>query len=73
MPRVPEFGREVKLNGTALKYEGYNLTSDMFGGSQAKALMNMAQGANNVAKGAMDLANKIDDAKMLELSKALIS
>ena len=65
MPQIPEYNRQVKLNGTPLPYQNYSLTEDMFGGGQAKALVNMGGGLNNLANAALKLSEQIDDAKML--------
>ncbi len=71
MPQVPEYNRQVRLNGTPLPYENYRLTEDMFGGSQAKALSNMGGGLNNLANAALKISEQIDDAKMLEMSNQI--
>ncbi len=71
MPQVPEFSRETRLNGTALPYEHYNLTDDMFGGSQAKATMKMSEGFGELANKALKLSEQIDETKMVEMSNKL--
>ena len=71
MPQIPEYNRQVKLNGTPLPYQNYSLTEDMFGGGQAKALVNMGGGLNNLANAALKLSEQIDDAKMLEMSNQI--
>ena len=63
MPQVPEFSRETRLNGTAMPYEHYNLTDDMFGGSQAKATMKMSEGFGELANKALKLSEQIDETK----------
>lgn len=71
MPQVPEFSRETRLNGTALPYEHYNLTDDMFGGSQGKATMKMSEGFGELANKALKLSEQIDETKMVEMSNKL--
>ena len=71
MPQVPEFSRETRLNGTAMPYEHYNLTDDMFGGSQAKATMKMSEGFGELANKALKLSEQIDETKMVEMSNKL--
>ena len=71
MPQVPEYNRQVRLNGTPQPYQNYRLTEDMFGGGQAKALSNMGGGLNNLANAALKISEQIDDAKMLEMSNQI--
>lgn len=71
MPQVPEYNRQVRLNGTPQPYQNYRLTEDMFGGGQAKALSNMGGGLNNLADAALKISEQIDDAKMLEMSNQI--
>ena len=71
MPQVPEYDRQVRLNGTPQPYQNYRLTEDMFGGGQAKALSNMGGGLNNLANAALKISEQIDDAKMLEMSNQI--
>lgn len=71
MPQVPEYNRQVKLNGSPLPYQGVGLTEDMFGGGQARALANIGGGLNNLANAALNITEQIDDAKMLEMSNQI--
>ena len=71
MPQVPEYNRQVKLNGSPLPYQSVGLTEDMFGGGQARALANIGGGLNNLANAALNITEQIDDAKMLEMSNKI--
>lgn len=71
MPQIPQFSREVKLNGQALPYEHYNLNEYMFGGGEAKALGNISEGAKELRQAVDNFNDKIDETKMLELSNQI--
>ena len=71
MPTVPQFGREVKLNGSPLPYEHYNLNGYMFGQGQAQAAANAAEGLNALAKISLDINKKLEETKVVEFNNAV--
>lgn len=67
MVTVPQYQREVKPEVTPTPYNHVQVNGDMFGVNVAQAYGKMGEAIQNTLHTAVDIKNRIDDTKMLEI------
>lgn len=68
MPTVPQYHREVAAQLTPTPYLNAQVNGDMFGENIAKAQANLGKAAGNFANGMMQIQERIDNTKIIELA-----
>ena len=65
--QVPQYKREVQAQLTATPYQELKLNEDMFGINVSRAMNNVGKGLGDVGDALIEIKNKYDDTKILEM------
>lgn len=71
MPQIPQYSREVRLNGAAQPYEHYRIDDNTSGASIGKAMQGAAKGIDAISDAALKINQTFEEMKTLEFHNAV--